>query len=286
MNPNIGFMQGRLSPLRDGRIQSFPWDSWQAEVSLATQNDITLMEWTLDQENLYENPLLTAVGQKAIRDLCDKNSMRIESLTGDCFMQSPFWKAEKVEAVKLQRDFMAICEACSKVGITYIVVPLVDNGRISSVEQEDALVNYLESIADKLIELQLKIVFESDFEPVELGRLIARLDAGLFGINYDIGNSAALGFDPQAEFAAYGERVLNIHIKDRLLGGTTVPLGIGSADFPTVFQELAKLNYRGNYILQTARAVDEDHIGPLLRYRDMTIQWLEQAAATQTGVQE
>ena len=60
-----------------------------------------------------------------------------------------------------------------------------------------------------------------------------------------------------------------MHIKDRVLGGTTVPLGTGSADFETVFAALAKADYRGNYILQTARAQDGNHAGGLCRYRDM-----------------
>jgi L-ribulose-5-phosphate 3-epimerase len=65
----------------------------------------------------------------------------------------------------------------------------------------------------------LQVIFECDFTPVEMARFIARLPAEWFGINYDIGNSAALGFNPTEEFAAYGARVVNVHIKDRVLGG-------------------------------------------------------------------
>ena len=62
----IGFMQGRLSPLVNGRIQTFPWENWKDEFPLAQQINIHLMEWTLDQERLYENPLLTETGQAEI----------------------------------------------------------------------------------------------------------------------------------------------------------------------------------------------------------------------------
>jgi hexulose-6-phosphate isomerase len=37
INSRIGFMQGRLSPMIDGRIQSFPWDYWENEFSLAKE---------------------------------------------------------------------------------------------------------------------------------------------------------------------------------------------------------------------------------------------------------
>ena len=29
--PKIGFVQGRLSPMVNNRIQQFPWDSWRHE---------------------------------------------------------------------------------------------------------------------------------------------------------------------------------------------------------------------------------------------------------------
>ncbi len=275
----IGFMQGRLSPIVDGRIQSFPWTCWKAEFAAGAGLGFRMIEWTLDQERLYENPLLTEAGQAEIRSLCQRHEFAVPSLTGDCFMQAPFWKADGAERASLQRDFIAIAESCAAVGISMMVVPLVDNGRLDQPEQEDVLVAYLQSQAGLLAASGLRVVFECDFGPSELARFIARLDPALFGINYDIGNSAALGFDPAAEFAAYGKRIVNVHIKDRALGGTTVPLGTGNADFETVFAALARIGYRGNFILQTARAADEDHAGALCRYRDMAIALLNRHAA-------
>ncbi len=274
MNDRIGFMQGRLSPLIDGRIQSFPWTCWQEEFPIAEKNGFRLMEWTLGQERLCENPLLTVAGQVEIRALSLHHGLAIPSLTGDCFMQASFWKARGVERETLRRDFQIVAVACAAVGISIMVVPLVDNGRLENPEQEDALVTFLQSQARFLAEHGLRVVFESDYGPAELARFIGRLDPIMFGINYDIGNSAALGFNPAEEFAAYGHRITNVHIKDRKLGGTTVPLGTGNADFETVFAGLAEIGYTGNYILQTARAAADDHAGVLCRYRDMTAKWL------------
>lgn len=275
----IGFMQGRLSPIFEGRIQIFPWSCWQQEFVTAEKLGFGLMEWTLDQDRLCENPLLTATGQAEIRALCERHRLRVSSLTGDCFMQAPFWKVAGAQRDVLQRDFIAVAEACAAVGIGAMVVPLVDNGRIDTAEQENALVAFLQAQAEFLRSRKLQIVFESDYAPTELARFIARLDPALFGVNYDIGNSASLQFDPAEEFAAYGHRVLNVHVKDRVIGGTTVPLGTGNADFETVFAALGKRGYRGKYILQTARAVDNDHSGTLCRYRDMTIDWITRHAA-------
>jgi hexulose-6-phosphate isomerase len=270
-------MQGRLCEPVNGMIQAFPWRDWKSEFPAAAAIDLHLMEWTLDQDQLYENPLLSASGQAEIRALCRRYSLAIPSLTGDCFMQAPFWKADAHTANDLQNDFAAVVEACHAVGIRMLVVPLVDNGRLDTQEQEDALVDFLLVREGHLQSRGVRVIFESDFAPQELARFIGRLPAGSFGINYDIGNSAALGYSAGEEFAAYGERIVNVHVKDRLLGGTTVPLGTGNAKFETVFAALARQNYKGNYILQTARATDDSHAPTLGHYRDMTLAWMTEA---------
>lgn len=276
MNDKIGFMQGRLSPIVGGRIQSFPWKNWQNEIIAAKKISLNLMEWTIDQDRLYENPLMTVGGQKEIRALCKNNGFFIPSLTGDCFMQAPFWKVSDQSAGKrLQKDFLAVLDACSKIGITLVIVPLVDDGRLNNIEQENCLVEFLLEQESKISDLGIKIAFESDFEPTNLRRFISRLSITNFGINYDIGNSSALGLNPIEEFQAIGNRVLNVHVKDRALNGTTVPLGFGDANFPLVFNLLRSSGYTGNYILQTARANDDDHASILTRYQQDIENWMK-----------
>lgn len=274
MTWQIGFMQGRLCEPVDGKIQAFPWRDWEKEFPIAHTIDLHLMEWTLDQDRLYANPLMTTEGQNKIRTLCHKHDLVIPSLTGDCFMQAPFWKVDGQTRADLQSDFLAICRASASVGIQMMVVPLVDNGRLESEEQENVLVDFLLAQQSFLEQHHLQVIFESDFVPTELARFIARLPVERFGINYDIGNSASLGFEPAEELSAYGARVVNVHIKDRNLGGTTVPLNAGSANFEAVFAALAKITYQGNFILQTARAVEGNHAEVLGGYRDMTQQWM------------
>lgn len=270
----IGFMQGRLSPLVNGMIQAFPWENWEKEFEIAGANDFNMMEWTLDQKDLYQNPLMTKEGQAQIKKLSSTFDVEIPSLTGDCFMQAPFWKSNGQEQFDLQNDFCAILDACITVGIETVVIPLVDNGSLDDEEQENVLVSYLQTKQEFFRTNNIKIVFESDLNPSELARFIARLDKNVFGVNYDIGNSAALGYDPQAEILAYGQRIYNVHVKDRPLNGTTVPLGEGNADFGTVFAELHRIGYKGNYILQTARANDDNHLGALLQYRKKVSDWV------------
>lgn len=273
----IGFMQGRLSALVDGKIQAFPWDGWREEFPRAKELGLTRMEWTIDQERLRENPLTTEQGRQDIVALSRENGVRIPSLTGDCFMQAPFWKVDALVHEALVADLDLLLAACSHIGIEFVVIPLVDNGKIERESESDTLKRVLLARCEQLSRRNVKIVFESDLPPRELADFIAAFPADTFGINYDSGNSASLGYDSAEEIDAYAPRILNVHVKDRIRGGTTVPLGTGNGDLPKTIRLIERSGYKGQYILQTARAADGDHAAALARYRDMTIGWIEDA---------
>ena len=268
---NIGFMQGRLSELIDGKIQAFPKKEWENEFARAAKIDLSILEWTLDQIDLYENPLMSKSGRSLIRYNSEKHQIRIPSLTGDCFMQEPFWKVDNQRFDKLTDDFFKIISSCSIIGIKYIVIPLVDNGRIDNNTQENCLLDFLIDNQEIIRDKGIVILFESDLTPKDLSHFINKFPVDIFGINYDIGNSASSNFNPIDEFNYYGDRIKNVHIKDRLKGGTTVQLGLGNANFELVFSLLADIKYQGNFILQTARDKKNDHIGALVKYKDFTI---------------
>ena len=273
----IGFMQGRLSALVDGKIQAFPWNEWREEFPRAKALGLTRMEWTIDQERLRENPLMTEPGQQEILALSRENAVRIPSLTGDCFMQAPFWKVDAVVRDALVADLDLLIAACSRVGIEFVVVPLVDNGKIERQSESDTLKRVLLARSQTLARRNVRIVFESDLPPRELAHFMEAFPAEVFGINYDSGNSASLGYDSAEEIDAYAPRILNVHVKDRVRGGTTVPLGTGDADLANTIRLIERSGYKGQYILQTARASDGDHAGALAKYRDMTVRWIEDA---------
>ena len=269
----LGFMQGRLSPVSKGVIQEFPWNYWQKEFSIAHDLGFTLIEWTLDKKRLLENPMMTKNGQKTIKNLCKNHQIEIPSLTGDCFMQSPFWKLFGQNKKKRQQELQLIVIACSNLNIKKIVIPLVDNSSIESEDQSEALLDFLYQKENFFEENNVSILFESDFSPARLKAFINKLNPEIFGINYDTGNSASLGYKAEEEFKSYGDRIYNVHIKDRVLNGTTVPLGQGNADFDKVFKALKKINYKGNFILQTARAEDGNHSLVLEKYKSMIEKW-------------
>lgn len=272
----LGVMQGRLSPLIGDKIQAFPFETWREEFSKLREIRIPNLEWTLDHHNLNENPFMTDQGRQEIRALCTQHSVRIVAVTCDNFMQKPFFKQLSKAAQETQLDQMKqVLEACSLLKVGICVIPVVDQSSINSTCERDSFLEGLEKLLKHAPEENFKLSIESDWTPDNLKKMLDCLNTAKVGINYDIGNSASLGFDPKEEFKAYGDKVIHVHIKDRLKGGSTVPLGQGSANFETVFELLRDHDYRGYGVFQTARAPDDDHVGALLRYKEFVKRYLK-----------
>ena len=137
MKSRIGFMQGRLSSVVDGQIQSFPWKTWRDEFEIGSRLGFTKMEWTLDSKDLLLNPILVSESQGLVQTLSEESGISIDSVTCDCMMQKPFWKEPEDRRYSLTSDFMHIAEMSSRLGIRLLVVPLVDNGSLNSPEEEN-----------------------------------------------------------------------------------------------------------------------------------------------------
>ncbi len=263
----IGFMQGRLSEPVDNKIQAFPIHTWEKEFKWAKNIDIKNMEWTIDYQNILQNPLMQKNGRDKINFLKEKYDLKIPSITCDCFMQQPFWKESNPENnKKLINLFFNLVQACKIIDCRIIVLPLVDNGKLEKKKEEKYLIDFLKDNIDFIKDNNVQIAFEIDYEPKKIAIFLENLNTNFFGINYDIGNSASLGFEPDQEFYNYGDRIFNVHIKDRKYRGCTVPLGEGNANIPLVLSLLSKYKYKGNFIFQTARTYKGNHINLMQEY--------------------
>ena len=258
MNFYYGVMQGRLSKKIGNKIQAFPEKYWRTEFFKAKALGLKSIEWTLDYKNLEKNPILNKRGQSEIKQLSKKNFIKINSITGDCFMQKPFWKKKNNQ--KLLNDLIRIISSCKILGIKYIVVPLVDKGSITNKHDESNLLKSCKHVLKYLRDSKVKLIFESDFTPLRLKKFIKKFDNRYFGINYDAGNSAGLNYKIDDEFRLYGKYICNVHIKDRIKYGKTVRLGNGNANFLKLFKNLKKIKYNQPLILQTARSKNNRHI--------------------------
>ena len=60
-------------------------------------------------------------------------------------------------------------------------------------------------------------------------------------------------YDTEFELEILKPWIVNVHIKDRNIGGSTMPLGQGDVNFDLFFSTLKKINYSGDFVIQGAR---------------------------------
>lgn len=268
----IGLMQGRLLPRIDGRIQAFPWQSWQREFPTAAGLGFDSIEFIFEGPDIEAHPLLTVAGREEIRSLIDSTGVAVSSVCADFFMEEPLFRGSDAERDARGDVLARLTEGAAEVGASAVEIPCVDQSRLSSEAEKAGLLRALEGAYGHAESAGVRLLLETDLPPAEFRELLDRGATPLLGANYDTGNSAASGYDSAEEIRILGDLIGNIHIKDRVFGGTTVPLGTGSADFAATFTALGEIGYSGPFILQTAR--DDDDVGAARRYHEMVRGWV------------
>jgi hexulose-6-phosphate isomerase len=257
---SIGIMHGRLSPPEDGRFQSFPRDSWREEFVRADEAGLATIEWIWDSYGEDVNPLGNSIGIREIADRSARHGVAVRSVCADYFMDYPLVRSTGAELAARQGALSRLIERCGEAAIERIVLPFVDASRLETAEDHGQVTRVLHDAIQVAEPLGVQLHLETDLAPRDFARLLEGLPHPLIQVNYDAGNSASLGYRPAEEFAAYGQRVGSVHIKDRRLGGTTVPLGTGDADFEALAAALESVAYDRDYILQVARGPDGEEV--------------------------
>jgi L-ribulose-5-phosphate 3-epimerase len=256
----VAIMQGRLVPPHDRRIQCFPRDRWRDEFALAAAADIEAIEWIFDVFGLDVNPVATDAGLQEMAALSAESGVGVRSICADYFMDRPLLRADDREIDDRVESLAWLLRRCALLGAGRVVLPFVDASQIGSDAELGFVAAVLGRVLSVLEETGVELHLETSLAPQAFADLLGRLPHPCVKVNYDSGNSASLGYGPRDEFAAYGARVGSVHIKDRVRGGGTVPLGSGDTDFEALFSCLDDVAYDGDFVLQVARGADGDEV--------------------------
>jgi L-ribulose-5-phosphate 3-epimerase len=278
MKNKVGVMQGRLLPKYQGRYQAHPVDYWQKEFEIAGEIGLNCVEFILDYNDAEKSPLLKKGGIEEILKICESTHVSVDTICADYFMEAPLHTKDEAVATKSKEILIDLLQTSSELGVTDIVIPCVDQSSLDNKESVDRFANQIRTILPYAERQKINLSLETDLAPQPFIDLLNKLDSNRITVNYDIGNSAALGYNSIEELNAYGNRISDIHIKDRVLNGGPVSLGSGSADFESFFRKLKEFNFEGPFIMQAYRD-DEgvevfkkqlNWIGPFLKILDAT----------------
>jgi sugar phosphate isomerase/epimerase len=246
---SFGMMQGRLSTQTERGYQAFPWGTWQDEFVSAAARGLEHIEWVLDSWRLDENPILNETS--SVVERTQETGVKVVSVCADYLMDRPLNVSGAGSWLVLSR----LAYAMQELGAQWLVVPCVDQSSLRTPSSLERFVRAAHQLNAELAGTGIRVSLETDLGPAEFAALLSHLDPTVFGVNYDIGNSAYLGYSHEQEFNAYGDRISLIHIKDRLFEGGSVPLGHGTAEIPGVIELLRKMEFNGPVTMQAFRDV-------------------------------
>lgn len=240
-------MQGRLLEQTSAGYQAFPGKNWMDEFTLAADRQIGHIEWVLDSKNIWENPVLSDVDR--IRKVSVNSGVQVRSLCADFVMQS--WEEKDPYILNI---FRQLIERLDEIGATHIVLPFVDSASMKDGKVTHSDANALISeILDMDDSNSMNISVESDLMPEELAHFIDKFGHSRVGVNYDIGNSASLGYSWQEEFELYWNHVNLLHVKDRKINDGSVIIGTGDASVVDVLIYAFENGFDGPITLQMFR---------------------------------
>ena len=274
MNP-IAIMQGRLSPPPPDRIQAFPWDSWEHEFIYARQLGLDRIEWVFEDENHESNPVWTSDGVKRIMAIAESEGVAVKSVCADYFMPHPFFRVTAEERAKSIQVLERLIQQGAEVGIEVILIPVVEIAEVRSDEDRRLLLDSVRQCLPLARQHGVSIGFETELPAEQYESLIKDFNDDGVAVYYDTGNAAFMGYDTAVDIRRLGPLLCGVHIKDRPVGGSTVPLGEGDVDFAALFSALRQVGYGGHYTLQPY--FDADFLGYARRHVSFVRDGLEAA---------
>ncbi len=249
-------MQGRLSLPPSGRLQAFPWATWESEFSRARELDFDFIEWIFEDERHDENPLCSKAGRRKITDLAREHRVRVASVCADYFMPHPFFRVSSNDRQYSIDMLRRLIECCAEIGSNLILLPVLEVSAIQEGSEVDELAEALTACLPAANAAKVRLGLETELPVAQYAGLIERIGDKMVGAYYDVGNAASQGYDCAADIRTLGASIYGVHIKDRIRSGVSVPLGQGAADFPSIFNALHDMSYQGTVVLQTAFGPD------------------------------
>jgi hypothetical protein len=241
---NLGILQGRLSKPQENQIQEFPNLTWKKEFDLLPKLNLIGIEWLITNKKNQDNPFFTE--KKLPTEIL---SVCVDTIINDEFHEKSF----------LEKNLIPVLKKMDEHNIKKVVIPLLEK---SSIHNQTKKTFFLENILNISEEFE-KIDFCFEFECDKETAFDFVKNSSKFFITYDTGNFTSfygekINHSDLINF--FGNKIKNVHIKDRTYSGETKKFGLGNTNFEEIFIGLKKINYKENLILQLSREIDGNEI--------------------------
>jgi len=255
----FAMVQGRLSSEVAGKFQHFPIHNWRSEFHKAKELGFDSIEWIISD---FSNPIFDVVSQKKIIKLVEETGVEISSISLDLLMPKTldFFSNQEIGWI-----FQNINKISKRVKLSRVSIPIEETCGIRDPQTSNNVQNKLKELLRLNYFEGYSIAIETDMAPSAIRHFLMSKELENVGILLDVGNAAAYGYRLNDYFTQVGEKVISLHIKDRLNGiGPTVPLGEGSAEFDYLARKISTLINLKDITMQTYKT-NENFVEDLIR---------------------
>ena len=254
----VGVIQGRLLPKYQGRYQCHPVGNWSEEFKKVSELGLDCIQFILNFDTIDMNPLSSSQGLEKINGLVKSSGVKVSSICADYFMEKPLHKIFGEELLNAMEVLKELVRSSKKIGSKSIVLPCLGASSFSDLNEMKKFQELISDVIPLAEDLDINLALETDLDSATFSTFLEAIDSSILTVNYDIGNSASFGHDVKEDFSAYGEKISDIHIKDRPLGQKSIQLGEGDANFEDFFKLIDNSYYSGPFIMETYR--DEEGV--------------------------
>jgi len=244
----IGVIQGRLSPRPPGKLQAFPRATWRSEFESARELGFDGIEWIYEADGAAENPLVAREGRREIREVVARTGVVVLSVCGDYFMVHRL--SEREGAARAIEELRRVVEFASDVGARRILLPLLEEAALDDEEKRAVAAESLTAVADHAKSHVIVLGLEMEIPGPDYRAFVDRVGHPAVRVYYDTGNSTAQGIDVGKDLDFVLDALAAVHVKDRVRGGTSRPLGEGDTNFREFFAKRARRTSPVDVVLQ------------------------------------
>jgi sugar phosphate isomerase/epimerase len=158
-----------------------------------------------------------------------------------------------------------ICISALKNNIKYVTIPLLEESSLLDKQKRDRFKNILIYFVKKYPAINFSL--EAEMPSAVLRELLSL--SNNVCVTYDTGNMTSCGYKHEEYIEEIFDRISNVHLKDRTIGGKTVVPLTGNTEFEKIFKTLIKNNYQNVFTLQTAREKAGQELTTIKKHTDL-----------------
>jgi len=243
-------MQGRLSARPEHRLQAFPHQTWPEELAQAKRLGFSFLEWIYEADRAPENPIASRAGRASIRACIATSGLPVGSVCGDYFMIRRLAGGSAEQRRENAQALAELVRWTREIGASRILLPLLETSAVGSPELVREVTESVRSVCPALEQHEVTLGLEMEIPGAEYAAVIRGIGHPLVGAYYDTGNSTAQGLDIERDVEPLLPLLKAVHLKDRVVGGSSQPFGKGAANFTGFFGVLARAGYHGDFLTQ------------------------------------